>query len=308
MQIPDSSADLTSIGAQAAPAGNVLTQPEGPRPRILVLANQKGGVGKTTTAINLGTALAAVGERVLIVDLDPQGNASTGLGIGRAERKVSAYDVLIGSALIEDAVVPTKVPGLDIVPSTMDLLGAELELASVPRRSHRLRDALARMPRAGKARDGSEKEAAMTARPYTYLLIDCPPSLNLLTINAMTAADAVLVPLQCEFFALEGLSQLLRTVERVKSSLNPRLEIQGVVLTMYDQRNKLSDQVASDVRQHLGEKVYRTVIPRNVRISEAPSYGKPALVYDHRCAGSKAYMKLASELIQRERALRRPAA
>ncbi len=300
MQIPDSSADQTATGA--------ISQGGETRPRILVLANQKGGVGKTTTAINLGTALAAVGERVLIVDLDPQGNASTGLGIGRSERKVSAYDVLIGAALIEDAVVPTKVPGLDIVPSTMDLLGAELELASVPRRSHRLRDALARMPRAGKARNGSEKEAALTARPYTYLLIDCPPSLNLLTINAMTAADAILVPLQCEFFALEGLSQLLRTVERVKTSLNPRLEIQGVVLTMFDQRNKLSDQVASDVRQHLGDKVYRTVIPRNVRISEAPSYGKPALVYDHRCAGSKAYMKLASELIQRERALRRPAA
>ncbi|MDR3498368.1 MAG: ParA family protein [Parvibaculum sp.] len=274
----------------------------------MVLANQKGGVGKTTTAINLGTALAAVGERVLIVDLDPQGNASTGLGIGRAERKVSAYDVLIGSALIEDAVVPTAVPGLDIVPSTMDLLGAELELASVPRRSHRLRDALARMPRSGKLREGSDKEREMTSRPYTYLLIDCPPSLNLLTINAMTAADAILVPLQCEFFALEGLSQLLRTVERVKSSLNPRLEIQGVVLTMFDQRNKLSDQVASDVRQHLGDKVYRTVIPRNVRLSEAPSYGKPALVYDHRCAGSKAYMKLASELIRRERALRQTAA
>ncbi|MFZ2468844.1 ParA family protein [Parvibaculum sedimenti] len=300
MQIPDSSADITATGA--------ISQGGDTRPRILVLANQKGGVGKTTTAINLGTALAAVGERVLIVDLDPQGNASTGLGIGRAERKVSAYDVLIGAALIEDAVVPTKVPGLDIVPSTMDLLGAELELASVPRRSHRLRDALARMPRAGKPRNGSEKEAALTARPYTYLLIDCPPSLNLLTINAMTAADAILVPLQCEFFALEGLSQLLRTVERVRTSLNPRLEIQGVVLTMFDQRNKLSDQVASDVRQHLGDKVYRTVIPRNVRISEAPSYGKPALVYDHRCAGSKAYMKLASELIQRERALRRPAA
>ena len=289
-------------------ASGAISQGGETRPRILVLANQKGGVGKTTTAINLGTALAAVGERVLIVDLDPQGNASTGLGIGRSERKVSAYDVLIGAALIEDAVVPTKVPGLDIVPSTMDLLGAELELASVPRRSHRLRDALARMPRAGKPRNGSEKEAALTARPYTYLLIDCPPSLNLLTINAMTAADAILVPLQCEFFALEGLSQLLRTVERVRTSLNPRLEIQGVVLTMFDQRNKLSDQVASDVRQHLGDKVYRTVIPRNVRISEAPSYGKPALVYDHRCAGSKAYMKLASELIQRERALRRPAA
>ncbi|MEQ8282311.1 MAG: ParA family protein [Parvibaculum sp.] len=285
-----------------------LLAPSTDRPRILVVANQKGGVGKTTTAINLGTALAAVGERVLIVDLDPQGNASTGLGIGRAERKVSAYDVLIGAALIEDAVVPTKVPGLDIVPSTMDLLGAELELASVPRRSHRLRDALARMPRHGKKREAGEAEAAMTARPYSYLLIDCPPSLNLLTINAMTAADAILVPLQCEFFALEGLSQLLRTVERVKTSLNPRLEIQGIVLTMFDQRNKLSDQVASDVRSHLGDKVYRTVIPRNVRISEAPSYGKPALVYDHRCAGSKAYMKLAAEMIQRERALRRNAA
>ncbi|WP_370867246.1 ParA family protein [Parvibaculum sp.] len=285
-----------------------LLAPSTDRPRILVVANQKGGVGKTTTAINLGTALAAVGERVLIVDLDPQGNASTGLGIGRAERKVSAYDVLIGAALIEDAVVPTKVPGLDIVPSTMDLLGAELELASVPRRSHRLRDALARMPRNGKQRETSEAEAQMTMRSYSYLLIDCPPSLNLLTINAMTAADAILVPLQCEFFALEGLSQLLRTVERVKTSLNPRLEIQGIVLTMFDQRNKLSDQVASDVRTHLGDKVYRTVIPRNVRISEAPSYGKPALVYDHRCAGSKAYMKLAAEMIQRERALRRTAA
>jgi chromosome partitioning protein len=190
----------------------------------------------------------------------------------------------------------------------MDLLGAELELATVQRRSHRLRDALARMPRNGKQRETSEAEKAMTARPYSYLLIDCPPSLNLLTINAMTAADAILVPLQCEFFALEGLSQLLRTVERVKTSLNPRLEIQGIVLTMFDQRNKLSDQVASDVRTHLGEKVYRTVIPRNVRISEAPSYGKPALVYDHRCAGSKAYMKLAAEMIQRERAIRRSAA
>lgn len=285
-----------------------LAVPSTDRPRILVVANQKGGVGKTTTAINLGTALAAVGERVLIVDLDPQGNASTGLGITTAERKVSAYDVLIGAALIEDAVVPTKVPGLDIVPSTMDLLGAELELATVQRRSHRLRDALARMPRNGKLRETSDAEKAMTARSYSYLLIDCPPSLNLLTINAMTAADAILVPLQCEFFALEGLSQLLRTVERVKTSLNPRLEIQGIVLTMFDQRNKLSDQVASDVRTHLGDKVYRTVIPRNVRISEAPSYGKPALVYDHRCAGSKAYMKLAAEMIQRERAIRRPAA
>lgn len=278
------------------------------KPRILVIANQKGGVGKTTTAINLGTALAAVGERVLIVDLDPQGNASTGLGVGRAERKVSSYDVLIGSALVEDAIVPTQVPGLDIVPSTMDLLGAELELASVPRRSHRLRDALVRMPRAGKIRGETDKERKLSETPYSYLLIDCPPSLNLLTINAMTASDAILVPLQCEFFALEGLSQLLRTVERVRSSLNPRLEIQGIVLTMFDQRNKLSDQVASDVRQHLGDKVYRTVIPRNVRISEAPSYGKPALVYDHKCAGSKAYMKLAAEMIQRERAIKKSAA
>ena len=302
--------DVNQGSATPLPAGSAsrLLAPSTDRPRILVVANLKGGVGKTTTAINLGTALAAVGERVLIVDLDPQGNASTGLGIGRAERKVSAYDVLIGAALIEDAVVPTKVPGLDIVPSTMDLLGAELELASVPRRSHRLRDALARMPRNGKVRELGDAEVAMTSRPYSYLLIDCPPSLNLLTINAMTAADAILVPLQCEFFALEGLSQLLRTVERVKTSLNPRLEIQGIVLTMFDQRNKLSDQVASDVRSHLGDKVYRTVIPRNVRISEAPSYGKPALVYDHRCAGSKAYMKLAAEMIQRERALRRSAA
>ena len=276
------------------------------KPRVLVLANQKGGVGKTTTAINLGTALAAVGERVLVVDLDPQGNASTGLGVDRADRTLSTYDVLIGAALVENAIVPTKVPGLDIVPSTMDLLGAELELASVPRRSHRLRDALARMPANGRELEGVAE--AMNIRPYTYVLIDCPPSLNLLTINAMTAADSILVPLQCEFFALEGLSQLLRTVERVRTSLNPKLDIQGIVLTMFDQRNNLSGQVAEDVRAHLGDKVYKTVIPRNVRISEAPSYGKPALVYDHRCAGSRAYMKLASELIQRERVLRRQAA
>jgi chromosome partitioning protein len=272
------------------------------KPRVLVLANQKGGVGKTTTAINLGTALAAVGERVLVVDLDPQGNASTGLGVDRADRTLSTYDVLIGAALIETAIVPTKVPGLDLVPSTMDLLGAELELASVSRRSHRLRDALTRMPPAGRDLDGVPEE--MNVRAYSYILIDCPPSLNLLTINAMTAADSILVPLQCEFFALEGLSQLLRTVERVRTSLNPRLDIQGIVLTMFDKRNNLSGQVAEDVRAHLGDKVYKTVIPRNVRISEAPSYGKPALVYDHQCAGSRAYMKLASELIQRERVLR----
>jgi len=272
-----------------APAGTGKQMPDQgvKKPRVLVLANQKGGVGKTTTAINLGTALAAVGERVLIVDLDPQGNASTGLGIDRQARKVSTYDVLIGS--------------------TMDLLGAELELASVARRSHRLRDALNRMPPAGRA---PERDASpIQSQPYSYVLIDCPPSLNLLTINAMTAADAILVPLQCEFFALEGLSQLLRTVERVRSSLNPKLEIQGIVLTMFDKRNNLSGQVAEDVRAYLGDKVYKTVIPRNVRISEAPSYGKPALVYDFRCSGSQAYMRLASEIIQREQKLRnRPAA
>ncbi|MGK2741777.1 ParA family protein [Tepidicaulis sp. LMO-SS28] len=294
--------------SEDAPAGAGMTaQPAVQKPRILVLANQKGGVGKTTTAINLGTALAAVGERVLIVDLDPQGNASTGLGIDRQARKVSTYDVLTGSSLIEDSIVPTDVPGLDVAPSTMDLLGAEMELASVARRSHRLRDALNRMPPGGLKREG--RDAEMSARPYSYVLIDCPPSLNLLTINAMTAADAILVPLQCEFFALEGLSQLLRTVERVRSSLNPRLEIQGVVLTMFDKRNNLSGQVAQDVRDYLGDKVYKTVIPRNVRISEAPSYGKPALVYDFRCSGSQAYMKLASEVIQRERQIKsRPAA
>lgn len=288
--------DIPSPNADAPATSNQ------PHPRVLVLANQKGGVGKTTTAINLGTALAAVGERVLVVDLDPQGNASTGLGVDRADRTLSTYDVLIGAALIETAIVPTKVPGLDLVPSTMDLLGAELELASVSRRSHRLRDALARMPATGRDLEGVPAE--MNAQPYTYILIDCPPSLNLLTINAMTAADSILVPLQCEFFALEGLSQLLRTVERVRTSLNPRLDIQGIVLTMFDQRNNLSGQVAEDVRAHLGDKVYQTVIPRNVRISEAPSHGKPALVYDHQCAGSRAYMKLASELIQRERVLR----
>ncbi|MEQ9519333.1 MAG: ParA family protein [Parvibaculum sp.] len=308
---PDAPNSPNSPNSPNAPLAATASVPEQAKaafakPRVLVLANQKGGVGKTTTAINLGTALAAVGERVLIVDLDPQGNASTGLGVDRADRTLSTYDVLIGAALVENAIVPTKVPGLDLVPSTMDLLGAELELASVPRRSHRLRDAMARMPACGRELAGVTP--AMNIRPYTYVLIDCPPSLNLLTINAMTAADSILVPLQCEFFALEGLSQLLRTVERVRTSLNPKLDIQGIVLTMFDQRNNLSGQVAEDVRAHLGDKVYKTVIPRNVRISEAPSYGKPALVYDHRCAGSRAYMKLASELIQRERALRRQTA
>ncbi|HYM32757.1 MAG TPA: AAA family ATPase [Candidatus Cybelea sp.] len=252
--------------------------------RILALANQKGGVGKTTTAINLATALAAVGKRVLIIDLDPQGNASTGLGISRAGRAVSSYHLLIGATELGRAVVESNIPGLHIVPSTIDLSGAEIELIDLPRRSHRLHDSL-----------------QASGQNYDYILIDCPPALSLLTLNAMTAADAVLVPLQCEFFALEGLSLLLRTIERVKATLNPRLEIQGVVLTMFDRRNNLSDQVALDVRHHLGDKVYETVIPRNVRISEAPSHGKPALLYDHRCAGSDAYIKLASEVLRRER-------
>ena len=257
--------------------------------RVLAVANQKGGVGKTTTAINLGTALAAVGERVLLVDSDPQGNASTGLGVGRALRKHTLYDVLMGEKPLLEAVVKTSLPGLDLTPADPDLSGVELELGHQARRSFKLRDALEPM-RASKA--------------YSYVLIDCPPSLNLLTVNAMAAADAVLVPLQCEFFALEGLSQLMRTVDLVRGSLNPRLEIQGVVLTMYDRRNSLSEQVARDVRGHFGQTVYETVIPRNVRVSEAPSFGKPALVYDLKCAGSQAYLKLAREVVLRERARR----
>ena len=266
------------------------------RLRVLSVSNQKGGVGKTTTTINLGTALAAVGERVLIVDLDPQGNASTGLGVPRGQRKTTVYDVIVGGKPIADAAVRTAVPGLELIASDPDLSGVELELANASRRSFRLRDALQPL-----------REAA-DAGGYTYVLIDCPPSLNLLTVNAMAAADAVLVPLQCEFFALEGLTQLMRTVELVRGNLNPRLEIQGVVLTMYDRRNSLSDQVAKDVRHHFGDKVYETVIPRNVRVSEAPSFGKPVLVYDLKCAGSQAYLKLAREVVGRERARKAQAA
>ncbi len=261
--------------------------------RVLAVANQKGGVGKTTTAINLGTALAAVGERVLLVDADPQGNASTGLGVARIDRKVTLYDVLMGEHGISAAAVKTALPGLDLLPSDPDLSGVEMELHSAPRRSFRLRDAL---------------DAVRASGAYTYVLIDCPPSLNLLTVNAMAAADAVFVPLQCEFFALEGLSQLMRTVELVRGSLNPSLELQGVVLTMYDRRNSLSEQVAIDVRAHFGEKVYDTVIPRNVRVSEAPSFGKPVLIYDLKCAGSQAYLKLAREVVNRERARQAQAA
>ncbi|MBN9588557.1 MAG: chromosome partitioning protein ParA [Alphaproteobacteria bacterium 64-11] len=263
------------------------------KPRILVVANQKGGVGKTTTAINLGTALAAIGEPTLLIDIDPQGNASTGLGIHRQDRGMTTYEVLTGQAKLADAIVPTRIPGLSLLPATVDLSGAELELIDMPRRNFILRDALEEYSVHGASgRDGQS---------FSYVLIDCPPSLTLLTLNAMAAADAVLVPLQCEFFALEGLSQLMKTIELVKDKLNPSLEMQGIVLTMFDKRNKLSDQVAADVRQTLGEKVYATIIPRNVRISEAPSHGVPALVYDLRCPGSQAYIKLAGELIQRER-------
>jgi chromosome partitioning protein len=266
-------------------------------PRILALANQKGGVGKTTTAINLGTALAAIGERVLIVDLDPQGNASTGLGIDRRSRNCSTYDVLIGEAPLRDAVVPTAVPRLHIAASTMDLSGLELELGATRDRAFRLRDAIA-------ALNTNTNTNATPESDYTYVLIDCPPSLNLLTVNAMAASNAILVPLQCEFFALEGLSQLLQTVEQVRTTLNPNLSIHGIVLTMFDSRNNLSNQVVADVRQFMGAKVYNTMIPRNVRVSEAPSYGKPVLVYDLKCVGSEAYLKLATEVIQRERELR----
>lgn len=260
--------------------------------RILAVANQKGGVGKTTTAINLGTALAAVGRNVLVIDFDAQGNASTGLGITRPERSVTSYDLVVDGAPLEDAVLETLVPRLHIVPSDENLAGVEMELADDPRRSYRLRDAV---------RSYSIRADQKGLTKYDYVLIDCPPSLSSLTINAMTAAHSLLVPLQCEFLALEGLSQLLRTVEVVRNGLNPDLDIQGVVLTMYDRRNNLSDQVADEVRAVLGTKVYNTVIPRNVRLSEAPSFGKPALLYDYRCPGSEAYIRLASELLQRER-------
>jgi chromosome partitioning protein len=261
-------------------------------PRIITLANQKGGVGKTTTAINLATALAAIGERVLIVDLDPQGNASTGLGIDRRARDVSSYDLMVGEATVAQASMMTDVPRVALVPSTLDLLGVEQTISQQPDRAFKLRNAF-------KALD----QVLVEGQPVTYVIIDCPPSLNLLTVNALVAADAVLVPMQCEFFALEGLSQLLQTIEQIRTTLNPRLKIQGVVMTMFDRRNSLSEQVLQDVRGTMGNLVYETVIPRNVRLSEAPSYGKPALLYDLKCAGSQAYLRLATEVIRRERQL-----
>ena len=247
----------------------------------VAIANQKGGVGKTTTAINIATAMAATGWRTLLIDLDPQGNASTGIGIAPSDRANSSYELLVDGASLAESVLPTRIPGLDVVPATVDLSGAEIELVAVEGRTHRLSTALA------------------ADSTYDICFIDCPPSLGLLTLNALTAADTLLVPLQCEFFALEGLSQLLQTVERVQQRFNPELSIVGVALTMFDRRNRLTDQVADDVRSCLGPLVFEAVIPRNVRLSEAPSHGLPALVYDHNCAGSRAYMALARELIAR---------
>jgi chromosome partitioning protein len=262
----------------------VIVNPKPPQlGRVVAIANQKGGVGKTTTAINLGTALAACGKTVLLIDIDPQGNASTGLGVQNAARRVTSYDLILGEARLADAVLRTQVPGFVLVPSVVDLSAAEVELVERPRREYRLKDALA----------AADKD-------YDYVLIDCPPSLGLLTVNALVAARSILVPLQCEFFALEGLSLLLRTVDRVRRSFNAALEVQGVLLTMFDRRNNLAQQVATDVRGFLGRRVYDTVIPRNVRVSEAPSHGMPVLLYDFRCPGAQAYVQLAGEVLRRE--------
>ncbi len=262
-------------------------------PRVISIANQKGGVGKTTTAINLGTALAAVGEKVLVLDLDPQGNASTGLGIPPEARAKTTYDVLIGASSLADACLQTAVPGLHIVPANSDLVGIEGSLPNDNTRPFKLRDAVTALIGYQRARPQDT--------PYSYVLIDCPPSLNILTLNAMSAADAVLVPVQCEFFALEGISQLKDSIDQIRATLNPHLEIQGVVLTMHDARTSLSKEVAENVRAFFGPKVYETIIPRNTRVAEAPSHGKPILLYDYDCAGSQAYIRLATEIIERER-------
>jgi chromosome partitioning protein len=261
--------------------------------RILAITNQKGGVGKTTTAINLGTALAAVGENVLIIDLDPQGNASTGVGVPPEARHITAYDVMVGQATLAAASIQTAVPGLSIVAANADLVGIESELKEDAAKPYRLRDAVTALV--------AEQRGRGSDHAHTYVLIDCPPSLNLLTLNALVAANAVLVPVQCEFFALEGISQLKESIDQIRSTLNPGLEIQGVVLTMHDQRTAFSREVADNVRQFFGPKVYDTMIPRNIKVAEAPSHGKPILLYDYECAGSQAYIRLATEIIERER-------
>lgn len=273
-------------GANAGPTGG------GKFLRVLAVANQKGGVGKTTTAINLGTALAAIGQKTMIVDLDPQGNASTGVGIAEHERNISTYDVLSKTATFGQANIPTSIPNLYVTPSTRDLAGLEAQIADSPNRAYRLRDAIVQMRAA--------QENMPDEDCISYVLIDCPPSLNILTMNAMAAADSVLVPVQCEFFALEGIKQLKETIDYVKGTLNPHLDIHGVVLTMYDSRTKLADEVAHEVRAFFREKVYSSMIPRNVRIAEAPSFGKPILLYDHKSTGSQAYINLATEIIERE--------
>ncbi len=274
-----------------APASSSTPPPDlGRGPRVIAVANQKGGVGKTTTAVNLATALAAAGETTLLIDLDPQGNASTGVGLAWAARTEGSYGLLTGHSPFDAAAQPSTVPNLWLVPAEPGLAGAEVELVDVARREFRLRQALAAV--------------RSDPSPFGYILVDCPPSLGLLTLNALVAADAVLVPLQCEFFALEGLTQLVRTIELVRRNLNPRLVLQGIVLTMFDRRNNLSDLVAADARSVFGDMVYDTVIPRNIRVSEAPSHGKPVLLYDYRSPGSQAYVRLAAEMLRRERAVR----